>query len=159
MLEEILGYIHNFFVKEVYEGKFNIHDGNVDVDFLQNNQYFRIVGSVFNDGVYKYPETHLTSEEFEGEVWALAIPPAFMKIVTEITTWMNKYGNIDSQAMSPYNSESFGGYSYTRNAGNQSESGSSSHPIWWSTFGSKLNRWRKIDEFIDKSDGRFYHHR
>jgi hypothetical protein len=144
MLEEILGYIHNFFIKEVYGGKFNIHDGNVDVDFLQNNQYFRIVGSVFNDGVYKYPETHLISEEFEGEVWALAIPPALLKVVDEIAAWVAKYGGVDSQVMSPYNSESFGGYSYTKSAGYQSDGGSNSHPIWWSAFGPKLNQWRKI---------------
>lgn len=144
MIEEVLGYIHNFFVKEVYKGKFNIVGGNLDVDFLQTNQYFKVNGSVFNDGVFKYPSTKLTDETFDGEVWALAIPPALLKVVEEIQAWQAKYGSLDSNALSPFNSESFGGYAYSKGNNYGGINGSSSSNGWQGVFGNKLNQWRKL---------------
>ena len=64
MLEQILDFIHNYFVKEVYRGKFKISGNTLNVDFLQKGQYYRVIGSVFNDGIYKYSSDQLTDEEF-----------------------------------------------------------------------------------------------
>ena len=50
-------------------------------------------------------------ERFEGAVWALAVPPAVIALAGEITEWQEKNGEA---VLSPYTSESFGGYSYTR---------------------------------------------
>lgn len=145
MIEEVLGYIHNFFVKEVYKGEFHIVGGNLDVDFLQTNQYFKIVGSIFNDGVFKNTNTTgLTNETFKGEVWALAIPPALLAIVGEIEAWQAKYGSLDSNALSPFNSESFGGYTYTKGSNYSNAEGSSSSNGWQGVFNSKLSQWRKL---------------
>ena len=137
MLEQILDYIHNYFEKEIIRGSFTISDGSLNVDFLQNGQYFRVRGSVFNDGIHKYPSTDLVDEVFDGEVWSLAVPPAVLRTVQEIEAWESKYGE---SALSPYSSESFGGYSYTKSVGN----GSGSGVTWQDAFRSKLSAWRKI---------------
>lgn len=140
MLEEILNYIHNYFVKEVYRGKFSVTDGNLQVDFLQNDQYFKVVGSVFNDGVYKYGTDALTDEEFIGEVWAMAVPPAVIAVADEVQDWCD--ANADA-LNSPFQSESFGGYSYSKASGSNGSGGTASYS-WKDVFGSRLNHWRKI---------------
>ena len=102
------------------------------LDFLQDGQYFRILGSVYNDGVYQYPAV-LTDEVFEGQIWAMRVPPAFIALSGEIDEYITK------NAESPYTSESFGGYSYTKATG---ESGA---PLTWrDVFASRLNAWRKL---------------
>lgn len=144
MLEEILNYIHNYFEVQIVKGDFIIKNGSLDTATpkvrLQNGQYFRIVGSVFNDGIYKFPADGLTDEAFTGEVWAMAVPPAVIALSEEITEWVNKYG---SAANSPYQSESFGGYSYTK-ASITNGSGGNSLADWRSVYASRLNHWRKI---------------
>ena len=139
MLEEILQSIHNFFVVKdgIHRGKFQISSNTIDVDFLQDGQYFRIVGSIFNDGVYVYPLADgLTDEEFVGEIWAMAVPPKVIALSNEIEDWMETN---EQYLNSLYQSESFGGYSYTKptnkNGGNIG---------WQDVFESKLNPWRKI---------------
>ena len=137
MLEQILDYIHNYFIKEVYRGTFVIESGSINLDFLQNGQYFKVVGSVFNDGVHKYPDDELTDETFTGEIWAMAVPPSVIALSVEIQDWVTKYGETTN---SPFNSESFGGYSYTKGGtGNGDNAGT-----WQGVFGSRLSRWKKI---------------
>ena len=140
MLEEILAFIHNYFIKEIHRGMFKISDGQLLCDFLQEGQYFRIRGSIFNDGVYQYPASDLADEVFKGEVWAMAVPPSVVDLSERISEWVTKYGDSVS---SPYSSESFGGYSYQKASSGQGNAGSSS-PTWQSTFAIELNRWRKI---------------
>jgi hypothetical protein len=140
MLEQILDFIHNYFVKEVHRGTFTIESGALVADFLQNNQYFKVVGSVFNDGVHQFGTSALVDETFEGEVWAMAVPPPVIALSQEIGEWQEKYG---AAANSPYQSESFGGYSYTK-ASATSTNGLSTPSDWRSVFGSRLNHWRKI---------------
>lgn len=137
MLEQILQHIHNFFVQHTYSGKFVISSGGIDLSFLQEGQYFRIKGSVFNDGVYQYPASDLHDEEFSGEIWAMAVPPMLVDISLEIKDWVeaNK-GALES----PYQSESFGGYSYTK-----ASSATTGGAIGWQdVFKSKLDPWRKL---------------
>lgn len=143
MLDQILHEIRNYFVVERHQDTYEIANGTIDLPFLQNDQYFRIVGSIFNDGVYTYPASGLHDEKFVGEVWAMAIPKEFLDLVEDIVAWQQKYGGIDSQNMSPYNSESFGGYTYSKFSGYGSSSGGSSVG-WQGMFKSRLNKWRKI---------------
>lgn len=151
MLSELCQELKNWFDRGQprLHGAFEISDGKiVDSDFtdvIQNNQYFRIIGSVFNDGVYKYTDDLVLEDElFVGSVWLMAIPKGVVELSAEIDDWQAKYGNIDSEAMSPFASESFGGYSYTK-ASKSSGSGSNvSGASWQSVFASKLNLWRKI---------------
>lgn len=149
MLEQIMDYIHNYFVREVYRGDFVIESGKLVCDFLQAGQYYKIVGSVFNDGVHQFysvapqgvePEV-LHDENFRGEVWAMAVPPTLIALSAEIEDWMKKYGDAST---SPFNSESFGGYSYTKSSGYASDGGKNNPGSWQSVFGSRLNHWRKI---------------
>ena len=141
MLEEILEYLNNWFTVEEIFGRFEIKGGSIELPFLANGQYFRLIGSVFNDGVYQYQPggMNLTDESFNGAVWALAIPRTVLKIANEIDAWQQKNG---AAAASPYQSESFGGYSYSK-----STSGSATGAgmvTWQSVFKSRLNQWRKI---------------
>lgn len=142
ILEQVLGHIHNWFQVGIYPGKYTIQDGGITLPFLQDGQYFRIVGSVFNDGLHQYgPAMEMLQDEtFDGAVWALAVPRAVVELAGEIADWQKKYGDAVS---SPYTSESFGGYSYTK-AGGANENGGSGG--WEAAFCSKLNQWRKVRE-------------
>ena len=140
MLEQILRVIKNYFIVEVYTGTFNITGGELSVDFLQSGQYFKIEGSVFNDGVHQYPVTGLTDESFNGEIWAMAIPPAVIALSEEIEAWCEKNKDVLD---SPFTSESFGGYSYSKGTGG-GFSGISAPITWKEAFASRLNPWRKI---------------
>ena len=146
MLTEILQYLKNWFCRTKYYGTFTIKNGNIDgfdngVEFidnyLKNGQYFRIIGSALNDGVWKYPATELQDETFEGAVWGLGIPRDFIALADEISAWQEENGKL---AASPFQSESFHNYSYTKARGN-TENGDSS---WKTAFASRLNAWRKI---------------
>ena len=138
MLTEICAEIRNYF--EVPNGRhfgtFTISGGSIaPLDFLQEGQYFRIVGSVFNDGVYKYPAESLTDEVFEGAVWAMAVPPTLIALAAEI----KGYNDSDAGKPSPFTSESFGGYAYTK------ATDANGAPIGWQkAFASRLNKWRKL---------------
>jgi len=111
-------------------------------DVLVQGQYFRIVGSLFNDGVYQYPASGLTKETFNGAIWAMAIPPEVIALAEDIASWKAMYGNVDSEAMSPYQSESYGGYSY--NKGGAGTDGKAGVVTWQQVFAPRLNKWRKI---------------
>lgn len=139
MLEQILDFIHNYFIKEVYRGTFKIESESLNVDFLQEGQYFKIIGSVFNDGVHQYPASDLVNEEFQGEIWAMAVPPAVIKIAEEAKAYIDEYG---SKLDGPYQSESFGGYSYSKGSGTDSHGNDVNS--WQAKFSSRLNHWRKI---------------
>lgn len=148
MLTELCHELKNWFEREKYLGEFVIREGVLipkddDTIKIQTNQYFRIIGSVFNDGVHQFPASDLIDEEFEGAVWTLAIPKEVITLAEEIEAWQNKYGGIDSEAMSPFASESFGGYSYSKSGGGASD-GTSNAGTWQGTFASRLNNWRKI---------------
>lgn len=136
MLDEILAEIRNYFTVSVHSGDYEVIGGRLSpLDFLQNGQYFRIVGSVMNDGVYRYPYSGLTDETFSGEIWALAVPPTLIALAADIEEYEKKA----KETVSPYSSESFGGYSYTK------ATDSNGSPLSWEkVFAKRLNKWRKI---------------
>lgn len=138
MLEQVLRHLNNWFLVDIHEGTFTVENGSITLPFLQNNQYFRVCGSVFNDGLHQYPATDLTDETFTGTVWVLAVPKAVVVLAEDIAAWEEKNGEA---VASPYQSESFGGYSYTkRSAGNDSGSLNG----WQDAFRGRLNDWRKL---------------
>lgn len=138
MLATVLDYLRNWFLvpNGIHCGTYTVQNGDITLPFLQKGQYFRIVDSVFNDGVYKYGEFPLQDETFTGCVCALAIPKAVLELAQEIEAWQAKNGSV---ASGPYQSESFGGYSYTLKSG--TEGGAVS---WQDAFSDRLNLWRKI---------------
>ena len=149
MLTEICLYLKNWFDfhQRKFFGEFTIKDGaitNPVADKIQTNQYYRIVGSVFNDGVHKKGSEELADETFRGAVWLMAVPKEVIDLATEIEAWQAKYGSLDSENMSPYQSESFGGYSYSKASGGNNEASGSSVPTWQGVFGARLRRYKKI---------------
>lgn len=144
----------NFFLKngvdDIHSGAFTISAHTIaPLDFLIPNQYFRITGSVLNDGVYQNSTegmAALQDETFSGSVWAMYVPPAFLKLCAEIADWQNKYGTVGSKNMSPYSSESVTGvYSYTKaSGGSSSGSGGSTVNTWQDVYRQRLNKWRRL---------------
>ena len=146
MLETICRYLNNYFDAERVFDTFTISSGGISgassdlSQKLVDGRFFRIAGSVFNDGVYRYPTTGLLKDEtFEGAVWLLAIPDEFLKLVDDIKAWQGKYG---SAVQSPFSSETVTGvYSYTKSA----SSGSSGGGVTWKdAFADRLRIWRRI---------------
>ena len=147
MLGEICAYLKNYFDKENYYAYFVIGDGDITYVNgqklpIMDSQYYRIDGSVFHDGVYKQGDPLPgPNETFTGFVRTMAVPPDLIALAGEIEAWKAKYEAADSPAMSPFNSESFGGYQYSKTIGG---SGSFGAPDWKSMFASRLSRWRKL---------------
>ena len=141
-IADLCAEIRNYFEKSKVFGKFRIEDGVLDFSDIQTGQFFRIVGSVFNDGVYVYPASGLVDEEFDGAVWLMAVPPAVLDLLEEINEWLTDPKIIEAMSR-PYQSESFGGYSYTKASGGSNGVGDGSIS-WQSHFAARLNRWRKI---------------
>ena len=149
MLTELCQELRNWFDRdqEKLYGTFTISESITDSKgteiTFKNGQYFRIMGSALNDGVYRYPDelSLLAGETFKGSIWAMAVPPAVIALSEQIEAWQRKYGSVDSPALSPYNSESFGGYSYSKGG---ASAGGGNPSTWQSVFSDALNRWRKI---------------
>ena len=138
MLEQVLMNIRNWFPVKggIHSGTFTIKDGGITLPFLADGQYFRICGSVFNDGLHQYNVLDLTDETFTGTIWALAIPKAVIELAAEIEAWQKKNGEAASGI---YQSESFGGYQYSK----QTASDGGQLTVW-RVFRKRLNQWRKL---------------
>lgn len=136
MLERLLFHLKNWFVHETFAGQFHIENGDIAIPNLKNGQYFRIIGSVFNDGLHKAGCCSLQDETFTGSVWTLAVPFAVTDLAERIESWEHDNAKVNA---SPYQSESFGGYSYSKATGKNGE------PITWKdAFRAELNTWRKV---------------
>lgn len=139
MMDEICAYLRNWFSdqKDRHSTTYAVINGNIALPFLLDGQYFRVIGSRFNDGVHCCGDKsdELRDEEFEGAIWAMSPPPALISLAEEIEKWTAENA---AALASPYQSESFGGYSYTKAAG---PGGALS---WQDVFAARLERWRKI---------------
>ena len=146
MLTELCQELRNWFDRDhdKWIGEITISGGNLTADGeeieLLEGQHFRIIGSLLNDGVYKYP-AELNDETFDGAVWSMAIPPSVVELADRISQWLEDNA---AQINSPYQSESFGGYSYLLKSGSGSGSGSGAGLNWRNHFADDLNRWRKL---------------
>lgn len=154
MLTEICQYLRNWFDKDEFHnylpnwrGTFTITNGELNYSgILLDGQYFRIIGSVFNDGVHKYGDDSdvLKDETFTGVIQSMHIPAVVIQLAQDIADWQTKYGNVGSEAMSPFQSESFGGYSYSKSGGGVGNSVGSVAGTWQGVFQQRLAPWRKI---------------
>lgn len=143
MLEQVLTHLHNWFIVPggKHFGTFTVEGGHIALPFLRDGQYFRIMGSVFSDGLHRYgPDMPaLTDETFDGAVWALAIPSDVVDLAAEMAEWEAKNG---AAAAGAYQSESFGGYSYSK----ATDSKTGGAVTVWSTFRERLNSYRRLME-------------
>lgn len=147
-LTELCQELHNWFDRARYIGQITLDaNGGIFCDgksvTVLEGQYFRITDSVFADGVHLYPDVGTTPESFNGAVWVMAVPPAVKVLARDITAWREKYENVNAPSMSPYMSESFGGYSYQKGSAFSSDN-KSGGTSWKTTFASRMNPWRKI---------------
>lgn len=147
MIGDICAEIKNYFTysEDRHIGDFTIENGVLAPSLDFPTDYIRIVGSRLNDGVHKKNANGifvLKDESFHGAVWIMSVPQDFENLVAEIEAWQDKYGEA---IKSPYQSESFGGYSYSKANGNSSSGGSQS-PSWTSQFSGSLKRYRRIRE-------------
>lgn len=155
MLTELCYHLRNYFLRDysdpdasIHHGTFTITDGQIQaLPFLAPGQYFRVIGSVFNDGVWQYqPENRsqtgpMRNETFDGTIWAMQIPPAFLALADEIDAWNT--ANADALG-SPYQSESFGGYSYSKASGGGAGGTGSAAWNWQDQFAARLAPYRRL---------------
>lgn len=145
VLSELCAELNNYFWRKKLSGSYIIQNGSIDLDeYIQDGQYFRIVGSVFNDGVHKYPATNLKDEVFKGGIWTMAVPETVIDLASDIAEWKAKYEDVNSSMMSPFTSESFGNYSYSKSSGGTSGGAGDTSNSWQGAFASRLNKWRRL---------------
>lgn len=138
-LEDVLSELHNNFPAASCRAAIRIEDGQLPASIpLTEGQWYFLEGSRLNDGLHLHPADDLTDEEeFEGTVTVAAIPRPLLRLAEEIQAWREAYRQGAAKAAaSPYQSESFGGYSYSK--GDAEGSG------WRKSFAADLNRWRKM---------------
>ena len=142
MLNELCLELNNWFdYGDRHYGTYTIEHGVIEpLTFLQDGQYYRIIGSVFNDGVHQYPGDGegLADETFTGSIWAMSVPQDVLDMAAQIA----EYNASDAAKPSPYISESFGGYSYSKGGGGNS--GDATSNSWQSVFAPKLKKWRRM---------------
>lgn len=156
ILEQVLYHIHNWFVYDETSGYIDIQGGSLPASVsVPEGAWYRIQGSLFNDGLHQQPADDLTDETFDGTVTTCAIPKALLDVVDRIADWLDEaetmrslYRNARQKASeAPYASESFDGYSYTIGTGTAPDlasDGSTRMPDWQAEFARELNPWRKI---------------
>lgn len=132
--------VNNFFVKEKTSGNFALIPSVAPIPLLEN-QFFRIVGSIMNDGVYQNNAESLatlTAEEFQGEIWSMAVPRDFLALCEEIEAFNSKMNEIASKD-NGFTSENFDGYSYSR-----ASSLSPAQQSEWDNLTKRLNTYRRV---------------
>lgn len=155
-ITEICADIRNYFPPvNKKTDKSYIHIGNFTIsgqtvtplDFIQEGQCFRIVGSALNDGVWLNTTdglSQLRDESFYGSIWEMSVPRDFLKLCEDIEQWRSIHEAADSANLSPYSAESFAGYSYTKASANGSQNASTA-VSWQSQFASRLNTYRRLN--------------
>lgn len=143
-LTDICAYLNNYFVRSKVAATITIEGGTFSAEFLKEGQYFRILGSDFNDGVHQYPATDLKDETFTGEIWKMIVPETIIDLSAIIKEWRTKYENANSNMLSPYNSESFGNYSYSKGSTGSAGSGTTNPNSWQSVFSAQLAPYRRL---------------
>ena len=151
LLFEVCQYLHNWFEPQDgaemtgrFIGRCSIDGGKLYCDgeeiVPKNGQYFRLIGSM-QDDVYKYPAI-LADEEWSGAVWLMNPPAGVLAILQEMQDWQAKHADA---LTGPYQSESFGGYTYSLKSGTSaSGQADNSAGSWQGVFKSRLNEWRKL---------------
>lgn len=142
MIGQVCAEVKNYFIqpdRDIHAGTFEISGGSIEpLSFLRDGQFYRIVGSYLNDGVYQrgVDDLALVDEEFDGAIWAMRVPRDFVELCKQIQIWEAE----NAKALSgPYQSESFAGYSYSKGS-----SASGGAYGWADQFRSKLNAYRRL---------------
>lgn len=144
VLTAICAELCNYFSSDPdrFFGDYSVAEGALSPSLsLADGQYYRLIGSRLNDGVHQKGDVLFDEPTFHGAVWLMRVPKAVLELADDVQKWTERYGAIDGAALSPFNSESFGGYSYSKSAGTPEASAATS---WQSVFAERLKPYRKI---------------
>lgn len=118
-LSRICARLKNHFLRDKYEGTFTLVSGIAPLDNLLDGQYFVIVNSNLNNGVFQNTAESLAKiqpETFTGRIWTMSVPVDFLELVEDIdqlNAKIEELGLLDKG----YASETFGGYTYSLQSG------------------------------------------
>jgi hypothetical protein len=143
ILTHICEELNNWFTHDYIAGDFTITDGTIALPDLKEGQYFRINGSALNDGVYRYPAYGLQDETFRGFIGVMYIPPVVLDVAAELESAESAAAESGAGVLSPFSSESFNGYSYTRGT-NKDGTPMTAMDAAWANALRKLRPWRKL---------------
>ena len=153
MLQQVCEHLNNYFISEIFSGTWTVTNGAISpTPELKEGQRFLISGSDLNDGIYTWHASGikndddatgagLSDETFYGSISGLAVPPQLIDLAAEISEWVETYGGVIT---SPFQSEAFGGYSYTRASSKGNATGGSGAAGWEDVFRNRLKRWKKV---------------
>lgn len=115
VIDELCRELRNYFIRNEITGTFTVDGGALLLSVgLRSGQYYCISGSIFNDGVHRWPDADLTDEVFEGTIWLMSVPPGFVALASQIAQYRAKWDSMAAEGKwTGFASESFGGYSYT----------------------------------------------
>lgn len=132
----VMRQINNFFEVGSISGRFAI-SGNA-IAPAPESPWCYVSGSWMHDGAYRVTDGYLDEvlsdlpdEEFDGVVWLLKPPAAFLALCEEISAYDDK------TPVGAYQQESFGGYSYMR----RNTGGSTA---WQDVYAGRLAPYRKM---------------
>lgn len=151
-LYELCAECRNWFKPDIFPGTYTITGGVMEpLPEIPDGAYIRIVGSVFNDGIYQYPAVGLTDETFDGAVWLMHVPPDFVALLNDINAWeaanLTAIASATAEVLAgPYTSESFAGYTYQKKTGIGDVATSWRDPRLG--FAARLNQWRKANHAV-----------
>lgn len=145
-LTDVCKELNNWFDRgRRYFGTFKIVSGNLTgfEDKLKQGQFYRVIGSDFNDGVRQFGDESdaLTDETFDGAIWIMSVPPDVQRLAADIAAWRERYETTDSPALSPFAMESYKNYMYQMRGALSNEA---AVITWQSVFALRLNQFRKV---------------
>lgn len=147
MLERAMRYVNNRFDRDAQGnwvgsryGAFSVVGGALEIVGVPEGQYFWVEGSALNDGLHRMGDSDMADEDFEGRVVLLRVPRGFVELCDEMAAWQEANAKVLD---SPLQSESFGGYSYSKQSGG-SQGNESPASGWQLHFGSQLRPYRKL---------------
>lgn len=146
MLTEICAYLRNWFDRDSSGNRLPSWTEQITIsggelagfsDRLLPGQYFRILDSVMNNGVWQYGTDFLADETFNGTVQSMAVPQEIIDAKERWEQYRKQYGEVLD---SPFSSENYFGYSWSKDssATNASQNGMPS------SVEAALAPWRKI---------------
>lgn len=143
-MEFVLKEINNYFYKTIEKGKFEIKNNKIKTKgkYLPN-QFIKIENSIMNDGIYKilsFANQEIiiegsTDEEFQGEIYGLAIPKDFLELVIKIEEYNKKNPSADNVISESY----LNGYSYSKATNSEGQVST-----WKDIFKGELQQYRQL---------------
>lgn len=132
-LFELLQYLRNFFPGQQWHfSGAEIRDGRLPLDGLTIEDYYLVEDNPRNNGIHQYGNMDLKPGIFSGTVTEVCAPQEVLTLLEDINSWITDNEKV---LQSPYQSESFGGYSYTKSA---------QQTTWKTVFAERLRPWRKL---------------